>query len=125
MSVASSSMIEPTPIISDVVDESIIEADPDEPRYCVCNEVAYGDMVACDYKKVRRLNFSFSTCVQSVSYMVCIFSAPTSGITTDVLESLVHPRETGTAHSVLWRWKNDIENPCSSIFRSTFRLFFT
>jgi hypothetical protein len=22
--------------------------DPSEPRYCVCNEVSYGDMVACD-----------------------------------------------------------------------------
>lgn len=22
--------------------------DPNEPRYCVCNQVSYGDMVACD-----------------------------------------------------------------------------
>lgn len=22
--------------------------DPNEPRYCLCNQVSYGDMVACD-----------------------------------------------------------------------------
>jgi len=22
--------------------------DPNEPRYCTCNQVSYGDMVACD-----------------------------------------------------------------------------
>lgn len=22
--------------------------DPSEPRYCICNQVSYGDMVACD-----------------------------------------------------------------------------
>ncbi|XP_011706367.1 PREDICTED: inhibitor of growth protein 3-like, partial [Wasmannia auropunctata] len=22
--------------------------DPNEPRYCICNQVSYGDMVACD-----------------------------------------------------------------------------
>lgn len=27
--------------------------DPNEPRYCVCNQVSYGDMVACDNDAVR------------------------------------------------------------------------
>ncbi|KAA0197614.1 hypothetical protein HAZT_HAZT004664 [Hyalella azteca] len=41
-----------------VTDETVAEAgaiespdwtyDPNEPRYCVCNQVSYGDMVACD-----------------------------------------------------------------------------
>ena len=22
--------------------------DPNEPRYCICNQISYGDMVACD-----------------------------------------------------------------------------
>lgn len=22
--------------------------DPNEPRYCICNQVSYGEMVACD-----------------------------------------------------------------------------
>ncbi len=26
--------------------------DPNEPRYCVCNQVSYGDMVACDNDEV-------------------------------------------------------------------------
>lgn len=25
-----------------------IEADPNEPRYCYCNQVSYGEMVGCD-----------------------------------------------------------------------------
>ncbi|KAK7578001.1 hypothetical protein V9T40_010206 [Parthenolecanium corni] len=36
---------------SEAVDDAVMEADPDEPRYCICNEVAFGDMVACDNKK--------------------------------------------------------------------------
>lgn len=27
--------------------------DPNEPRYCICNQVSYGDMVACDNSDVR------------------------------------------------------------------------
>ena len=26
--------------------------DPNEPRYCLCNQVSYGDMVACDNSSV-------------------------------------------------------------------------
>lgn len=26
--------------------------DPNEPRYCLCNQVSYGDMVACDNNEV-------------------------------------------------------------------------
>lgn len=36
---------------SDMTDDSsAMDADPDEQRYCICNEVAFGDMVACDNK---------------------------------------------------------------------------
>lgn len=28
--------------------------DPNEPRYCICNQVSYGEMVACDNAEVRR-----------------------------------------------------------------------
>jgi len=27
--------------------------DPNEPRYCVCNQVSYGEMVGCDNTDVR------------------------------------------------------------------------
>lgn len=30
--------------------------DPNEPRYCICNQVSYGDMVACDNEDVSRLD---------------------------------------------------------------------
>lgn len=30
-----------------------IEIDPNEPRYCYCNQVSFGDMVACDGENVR------------------------------------------------------------------------
>ncbi|XP_054710334.1 inhibitor of growth protein 3-like [Uloborus diversus] len=38
---------------SSAIDESINSEwnyDPNEPRYCICNQVSYGDMVACDHK---------------------------------------------------------------------------
>lgn len=31
--------------------------DPNEPRYCICNQVSYGDMVACDNEQVGFLVF--------------------------------------------------------------------
>ncbi|XP_044739485.1 inhibitor of growth protein 3 [Chrysoperla carnea] len=31
-----------------VVDDADWTYDPNEPRYCICNQVSYGDMVACD-----------------------------------------------------------------------------
>ena len=31
--------------------------DPNEPRYCICNQVSYGDMVACDNEDVRIILF--------------------------------------------------------------------
>lgn len=33
--------------------------DPNEPRYCTCNQVSYGDMVACDNSDVRPINYLF------------------------------------------------------------------
>ena len=29
--------------------------DPSEPRYCICRQVSYGDMVACDNEEVSSL----------------------------------------------------------------------
>lgn len=73
MSVGTSSMMEQSAIIPEVVEQPIIEADPDEPRYCICNEVAFGDMVACDYKKVRLSDFISSfRCVSSVFHLVYV-----------------------------------------------------
>ncbi|KAF8467627.1 hypothetical protein BDZ91DRAFT_722774 [Kalaharituber pfeilii] len=35
-------------------DEDEEELDPNEPRYCFCNQVSYGEMVACDDEKCER-----------------------------------------------------------------------
>lgn len=32
-----------------------IEIDPNEPKYCYCNQVSFGDMVACDGENVSTL----------------------------------------------------------------------
>lgn len=95
-----SSMMEQSAIIPEI-EQPVIEADPDEPRYCICNEVAFGDMVACDYKKVRLSDFIWSMGSPRVYGANLYFSAPTNGITIHALASLVHQKETGTALSVL------------------------
>lgn len=42
--------------------------DPNEPRYCICNQVSYGEMVACDNVSVssRFIQYSqyFVLCAQ-------------------------------------------------------------
>lgn len=35
--------------------------DPNEPRYCLCNQVSYGDMVACDNPEVSAFCYLFIT----------------------------------------------------------------
>jgi hypothetical protein len=39
---------------NDYPDVELSEEDGDEPRYCYCNEVSYGHMIACDYKDCPR-----------------------------------------------------------------------
>ncbi|GFQ73483.1 inhibitor of growth protein 3 [Trichonephila clavata] len=50
-------VIEPSPLLEDSEDSSVLDEnmfvdnyDPNEPRYCICNQISYGDMVACDHK---------------------------------------------------------------------------
>ena len=45
--------------------------DPNEPRYCICNQVSYGDMVACDNEDVR-IRSSFEPVV-SITFLKAIF----------------------------------------------------
>lgn len=44
------------------VDENGIPIDPNEPRYCTCNRVSYGEMIACENEKVC-LSISWSSFV--------------------------------------------------------------
>lgn len=51
------SVVAPTPSPNEapVSERSDLTYDPNEPRYCICNEVAFGGMVACDSKTVSLL----------------------------------------------------------------------
>jgi hypothetical protein len=34
-----------------------LPVDPNEPTYCYCGQVSYGEMIACDNPEVRALRF--------------------------------------------------------------------
>lgn len=36
-----------------------MNSDPNEPKYCYCNQVSYGEMIACDNENVSDFNFQF------------------------------------------------------------------
>ena len=46
------SLMEPDLNISADLRDQDWNFDPNEPRYCICNQVSYGDMVACDNEDV-------------------------------------------------------------------------
>lgn len=48
--------VEPTPEDLDEREEAI---DENEPRYCYCNQVSYGEMIGCDYPGCQREWFHF------------------------------------------------------------------
>lgn len=67
MNTTSTSAIDPTPITRINENGMVVEQtpegewtyDPNEPRYCICNQVSYGDMVACDNEAVSVILFYF------------------------------------------------------------------
>jgi len=44
--------MEPLDIAGEDGVSSTWQPDPNEPRYCLCNDVSYGDMVGCDNEDV-------------------------------------------------------------------------
>ena len=50
----------------DEIDPSNFEIDPDEPTYCLCDQVSYGDMIGCDNDLCPIEWFHFN-CVQLTS----------------------------------------------------------
>ena len=68
--------------------------DPNEPRYCLCNQVSYGDMVACDNPEVfYASNFIFFFIYSNVVFSI---SVHTSGSTTHASTSRHHRKANGT-----------------------------
>lgn len=70
--------------------------DPNEPRYCLCNQVSYGDMVACDNADVRA-----SCLLCCVVLRVCIFSALRNGFIILVLALQHRLKGSGIVHNAL------------------------
>lgn len=70
--------------------------DPNEPRYCLCNQVSYGDMVACDNPEV------FFTSNQSLTSLkrVLFLSVHTNGSTTRASTSQHRRKASGTVRAV-------------------------
>ncbi|KAI9489166.1 hypothetical protein BDB00DRAFT_636323 [Zychaea mexicana] len=56
----------PTPSISHHGSLAELEIDPNEPRYCICNQVSFGDMVACDGENCEKEWFHYA-CVGLVA----------------------------------------------------------
>ncbi|KAI9315950.1 hypothetical protein BX666DRAFT_1953136 [Dichotomocladium elegans] len=50
----------PTPSINHHGTISELEIDPNEPRYCICNQVSFGDMVACDGENCEKEWFHYA-----------------------------------------------------------------
>ena len=50
--------------------------DPNEPRYCICNNVSYGEMIACDNEDVSTHSFL------SITPIIVCFSAKRNGFIT-------------------------------------------
>lgn len=83
---------------SDVLDMPV---DPNEPTYCLCHQVSYGEMIGCDNPDVS-LNFYFCF-IQEASLQVQVeitgniftFSVQSSGFTLLVLTSPLNQRENG------------------------------
>lgn len=71
----------PEPAPAPLIDSSLIvehtpdgewSYDPNEPRYCICNQVSYGDMVACDNEAVRPLQMETSLRIHLILILVSI-----------------------------------------------------
>jgi hypothetical protein len=46
-------------VASAVVDDDWADVDPNEPTYCICNQVSYGTMIACENDEVCAIHLLF------------------------------------------------------------------
>lgn len=56
---------------SDVLDMPV---DPNEPTYCLCHQVSYGEMIGCDNTDVSFMALYYRSCSISMSMIGCCFS---------------------------------------------------
>lgn len=68
---------------ADVLDMPV---DPNEPTYCLCHQVSYGEMIGCDNLDVslhlQHYNVKFFNA--TTKFLLLFFSAPLSGSTLPV-----------------------------------------
>ena len=62
-----------TPHPSDVLDMPV---DPNEPTYCLCHQVSYGEMIGCDNPDVRSI---ISIIILNSNVFLFYFSVPLNG----------------------------------------------
>ena len=82
---------------ADVLDMPV---DPNEPTYCLCHQVSYGEMIGCDNPDVLNrcyINLLFTNRYY-YSYLFC--SVPSSGFTLPALASRRNPKANGFVQSV-------------------------
>jgi len=64
--------MEPLETVGEDGVSSTWQPDPNEPRYCLCNDVSYGDMVGCDNEDVSEfvLSLSFTLRCRVIYYTI-------------------------------------------------------
>ena len=90
------SLMEPDLNISADLRDQDWNFDPNEPRYCICNQVSYGDMVACDNEDVSFLT-SFLLPIYISGLYLFSYSVLMSGFIIHALALKLPPRANGIA----------------------------
>lgn len=75
---------------SDTFNTEFSNSDPNEPRYCVCRNISYGEMIECEQEGVNIFFFRFEQINKNSS-----FSVPMNGSTMNARESKKHQKVNG------------------------------
>lgn len=67
---------------SDVLDMPV---DPNEPTYCLCHQVSYGEMIGCDNPDVSFIFYNTTQARNVIMYILTHFSALLNGSILPVL----------------------------------------
>lgn len=76
-------------------DNPDLPVDPNEPTYCICDQVSYGEMIGCDNEEVSFVNRR---------WLNPLFSARLSGFIMDAWGWIVRPKENGIVMTAEANW---------------------
>lgn len=68
-----------------------LPVDPNEPTYCFCNQVSYGEMVACDNNDVCNPFLSFSFFLLNFSSTFLIYDLMKAPVTLSTVQNRMVP----------------------------------